>query len=72
MKAIFAFGGPGSGKGTHCMALAKHFNILHLSAGDALRAEINDSESKFKETIQHHITMGTIVPGRVTAGILFE
>lgn len=32
-------GGPGSGKGTQCQNIVKHFGYTHLSAGDLLRAE---------------------------------
>ena len=34
----FVMGGPGSGKGTQCARLVDHFGMVHLSAGDLLRA----------------------------------
>ncbi|PKI73720.1 hypothetical protein CRG98_005961, partial [Punica granatum] len=37
---VFVLGGPGSGKGTQCANIVKHFGFTHLSAGDLLRAEI--------------------------------
>ncbi len=40
MKLIF-IGSPGAGKGTQAKILASHFNLMHLSTGDLLRAEIN-------------------------------
>ena len=36
---IFILGGPGSGKGTQCELICKHYKFHHLSAGDLLRAE---------------------------------
>jgi len=38
-QVVFVLGGPGSGKGTQCANLVNEFGIVHLSAGDLLRAE---------------------------------
>ena len=35
---IFILGGPGSGKGTQSGLLEKNMKMIHLSAGDLLRA----------------------------------
>ena len=40
MVNFLIFGPPGSGKGTQSVKLAEKFNLLHLSTGDMLRAEI--------------------------------
>jgi adenylate kinase len=40
MINILIFGPPGSGKGTQSEHLAGKYNLLHLSTGDMLRAEI--------------------------------
>jgi len=40
MLNFLIFGPPGSGKGTQSVRLAEKFNLLHLSTGDMLRAEI--------------------------------
>lgn len=40
MVNFLIFGPPGSGKGTQSVRLAEKFNLLHLSTGDMLRAEI--------------------------------
>lgn len=38
---IFVLGGPGSGKGTQCdMIKVTYEGVVHLSAGDLLRAEV--------------------------------
>lgn len=39
LRIIF-FGPPGSGKGTQSELLEKDFNLVHISTGDALRAEV--------------------------------
>jgi adenylate kinase len=40
MVNFLIFGPPGSGKGTQSVKLAEKFNLVHLSTGDMLRAEI--------------------------------
>jgi adenylate kinase len=40
MVNFLIFGPPGSGKGTQSVRLAEKFNLVHLSTGDMLRAEI--------------------------------
>ena len=42
MVNFLIFGPPGSGKGTQSVRLAEKFNLLHLSTGDMLRAEITE------------------------------
>jgi hypothetical protein len=42
---IFCLGGPGSGKGTQCSKIVRHFGFTHLSAGDLLRQQVqSDTE----------------------------
>ena len=66
---IFVLGGPGSGKGTQCANIVKHFGYTHLSAGDLLRAEIK-SGSENGTMIQNMIKEGKIVPSEVTIKLL--
>ncbi|KAI0530547.1 hypothetical protein KFK09_000091 [Dendrobium nobile] len=69
LKVIFVLGGPGSGKGTQCAKIAKHFGFTHLSVGDLLRAEIN-SGSKNGTMIESMINEGKIVRSEVTIKLL--
>ncbi|KAI8443013.1 adenylate kinase isoenzyme 1 [Phakopsora pachyrhizi] len=46
VKVIFLLGGPGAGKGTQCSRLVKNHSFVHLSAGNLLRREQDNSSSK--------------------------
>ena len=59
----------GSGKGTQCALLSRHFGMTHLSAGDLLREEVA-SGSDTGQSIERIITAGKIVPSDVTVGLL--
>lgn len=69
VSVVFVLGGPGSGKGTQCANIVKHFGYTHLSAGDLLRAEIK-SGSENGTMIQNMIKDGKIVPSEVTIKLL--
>ena len=67
---VFVLGGPGVGKGTQCALLNKHYGFVHLSAGDLLRAERADPNSKHGKLIDTYIAEGKIVPSEVTVALL--
>ncbi|KAL7125980.1 hypothetical protein ABFS83_14G154000 [Erythranthe nasuta] len=69
VTVVFVLGGPGSGKGTQCANIVKHFGYTHLSAGDLLRAEQN-SGSENGAMIKNVIKEGRIVPSEVTVKLL--
>lgn len=71
IMVVFVLGGPGSGKGTQCANIVKHFGFTHLSAGDLLRAEIT-SGSENGTMIQNMIKEGKIVPSEVTVKLLLR
>lgn len=69
-NVVFVLGGPGAGKGTQCAMIVKEFGYVHLSAGELLRAERNNPESKVGALIEKHITGGSIVPVEITCSLL--
>lgn len=64
MVNILIFGPPGSGKGTQSVKLAEKFNLLHLSTGDMLRAEIAAGTELGKKMSQI-MSKGDLVPDEV-------
>ncbi|KAI9341354.1 adenylate kinase-domain-containing protein [Obelidium mucronatum] len=66
---IFVLGGPGSGKGTQCVRLAKEFHLTHLSTGDLLRAEL-DKGSEIGKKCGDLMKEGKIVPMSIILGLL--
>lgn len=69
-NVIFVLGGPGAGKGTQCLRIAKEFGYIHLSAGDLLREEAAKPESSLGQEINSHIKNGSIVPVAITCKLL--
>ncbi|BDA44677.1 UMP-CMP kinase 3 [Coccomyxa sp. Obi] len=68
-QVIFVLGGPGSGKGTQCAKMVEEFGLLHLSAGDLLRAHMK-SGTPDGNMVAEMIKQGQIVPSRVTISLL--
>jgi adenylate kinase len=85
MVNFLIFGPPGSGKGTQSVRLAEKFNLLHLSTGDMLRAEIA-AGTELGKKMSLIMSTGELVPDEVviemiankidqskgTAGFLFD
>eukprot|EP00747_Dinoflagellata_sp_TGD_P163103 gnl/TRDRNA2_/TRDRNA2_181442_c0_seq1.p1 gnl/TRDRNA2_/TRDRNA2_181442_c0~~gnl/TRDRNA2_/TRDRNA2_181442_c0_seq1.p1 ORF type:complete len:215 (+),score=43.60 gnl/TRDRNA2_/TRDRNA2_181442_c0_seq1:47-646(+) len=72
-KVVFVLGGPGAGKGTQCSKIVENFpHWAHISAGDCLRAERNNPESKDGELINSIIKEGKIVPVAITVKLLMN
>ena len=67
---IFIEGGPGAGKGTICQRIQSDFKLVHLSAGELLRAERKQPGSQYGEVIEKHLTEGKVVPSEVTVMLL--
>ena len=76
----FVLGGPGCGKGTFCGGLTGAGGFRHFSAGDLLRAFVEEhcsapegSESRAtSDQIQEFIREGKIVPASVTIPLLLR
>jgi adenylate kinase len=64
MVNFLIFGPPGSGKGTQSIRLAEKFNLLHLSTGDMLRAEIKTGTELGKK-MSLIMSKGELVPDEV-------
>ena len=64
MLNFLIFGPPGSGKGTQSVRLAGKFNLMHLSTGDMLRAEIAAGTDLGKK-MSIIMSTGELVPDEV-------
>jgi len=64
MVNFLIFGPPGSGKGTQSVRLAEKFNLVHLSTGDMLRAEISTGTELGKK-MSLIMSKGELVPDEV-------
>lgn len=64
MLNFLIFGPPGSGKGTQSVKLAEKFNLLHLSTGDMLRAEIA-AGTELGRKMSTIMSKGELVPDEV-------
>jgi len=69
---IFVLGGPGAGKSTQSRRIQQSFGYVHLSAGDLLRAECAQEESKYGKMINEMIANGEIVPGEITISLIIQ
>jgi len=69
MINLILFGPPGSGKGTQAERLKVHFNLLHISTGDLLRAEIANGSALGLEA-KKFMDTGNLVPDEVVIGML--
>ncbi|MDP6339131.1 MAG: adenylate kinase [Candidatus Marinimicrobia bacterium] len=68
MRLIF-LGPPGVGKGTQAKRVCENFNIIHLSTGDILRAEMA-AESEIGKKAKSFIDNGKLVPDEVLLRIM--
>jgi adenylate kinase len=64
MVNFLIFGPPGSGKGTQSVRLVEKFNLLHLSTGDMLRAEIA-AGTELGKKMSLIMSKGELVPDEV-------
>ena len=64
MINILMFGPPGSGKGTQSGTLAEKYNLLHLSTGDMLRAELA-AGTPLGQKMEAIMASGELVPDEV-------
>ncbi|CAN7101864.1 unnamed protein product [Brassica rapa subsp. narinosa] len=61
---IMISGAPASGKGTQCELITQKYGLVHISAGDLLRAEIA-SGSENGRLAKEHMEKGQLVPNEI-------
>ena len=69
MLNIVLFGPPGSGKGTQAENIISKYNLIHLSTGDMLRAEIA-GQTKLGLEAKTLMDKGELVPDVVVIGMI--
>ncbi|HEY0054474.1 MAG TPA: adenylate kinase [Pedobacter sp.] len=69
MLNLVLFGPPGAGKGTQSQKLIEKYNLVHLSTGDILRAEITNGTELGLEA-KKLMDQGILVPDEVVIGMI--
>jgi len=69
MLNIVLFGPPGAGKGTQSARLIEKYQLIHLSTGDILRAEIANGTALGLEA-KKLMDQGILVPDTVVIGMI--
>ncbi|MDZ7730267.1 MAG: adenylate kinase [Natrialbaceae archaeon] len=72
---VLLLGPPGAGKGTQSARIAEHFDIDHITTGDALRAnkdmDISHLDAEY-DTPRGYMDAGELVPDAVVTAIVDE
>ncbi|GAV83958.1 ADK domain-containing protein/DUF1995 domain-containing protein [Cephalotus follicularis] len=68
LKVIIS-GAPASGKGTQCELIAQKFGLVHISAGDLLRAEVS-SGTEIGIKAKEFMSAGRLVPDEVVTSMV--
>jgi adenylate kinase len=69
MLNIVLFGPPGAGKGTQSEKLIEKYQLVHLSTGDILRAELK-AQTKLGIEAKGYMDKGALVPDEVVIGMI--
>jgi adenylate kinase len=69
MVNFLIFGPPGSGKGTQSVKLSEKFNLVHLSTGDMLRAELS-AGTELGKRMSAIMAKGELVPDEVVIELI--
>ncbi|KAA0031679.1 adenylate kinase [Cucumis melo var. makuwa] len=68
---IMISGAPASGKGTQCELITQKYGLVHIAAGDLLRAEVN-SGSKNGKLAKEYMEKGQLVPNDIVVLMVKE
>jgi adenylate kinase len=71
MHRILFLGPPGAGKGTQAQRLAEHHQLMHLSTGDLLRAEVR-AGSDLGQQVEAVMARGELVSDALVLAIVGE
>jgi adenylate kinase len=71
MHGIILLGGPGAGKGTQAVLLAKDLNLPHISSGDLFR-ENRRQQTELGKLAESYMNVGKLVPDDVTIRMVRE
>lgn len=66
---LLILGAPGAGKGTQAKVLAEKYNILHISTGDLLRAEVQ-AKTELGIKIADDMKMGKYISDEIVTTLL--
>ncbi len=66
---LLILGAPGAGKGTQAKFLAEKYNILHISTGDLLRAEVKE-ETELGLKVKRIMNEGELVSDEIVTELL--
>ncbi|XP_077231816.1 adenosine monophosphate kinase isoform X2 [Tasmannia lanceolata] len=68
---IMISGAPAAGKGTQCELITKKYGLVHIAAGDLLRAEIAAGSENGKRA-KEHMEKGLLVPDEIVVTMVKE
>ncbi|MCL7028443.1 hypothetical protein MKW94_019636, partial [Papaver nudicaule] len=68
---IMISGAPASGKGTQCELITKKYGLVHISAGDLLRAEVGAGSENGKRA-KEFMEKGQLVPDEIVVMMVKE
>jgi len=71
LKRLIIAGPPAGGKGTQCDFLKEKYNLVHLSTGDLLRAEVKEGTDLGKQA-KAFMDRGELVPNHLLIGVVKE
>jgi adenylate kinase len=66
---LLLIGPPGSGKGTQGQLLSERLGLVHIAAGDVLRAEV-EAETPIGKAVADYLNRGELVPDEIIIELL--